>query len=93
MVQRKTSDKKQICQEASPWCRGRTEQRRDLLRATADRVGTPVVYVNQVGGNDDLVFDGGSVIVDQRGEVVARARAFEEDFVFADLDPAGAGSR
>src|SRR5437899_12829721 len=45
-----------------------------------------VAYVNVVGGQDELVFDGASLIVNERGEVVARGRQFEEDFVVADLN-------
>jgi NAD+ synthase (glutamine-hydrolysing) len=45
-----------------------------------------VAYCNLVGGQDELVFDGGSVIFDQRGELIARSKEFEEDLIFADLD-------
>ncbi len=58
-------------------------------RMVATRAADDIVYlafVNMVGGQDELVFDGGSMIFDERGECVARGRAFEEDFVVADLD-------
>ena len=45
-----------------------------------------LAFVNLVGGQDELVFDGGSLVVDERGEPVARGRQFAEDFVVADLD-------
>ncbi len=45
-----------------------------------------VAYCNLVGGQDELVFDGGSMIFDQRGNLIARGKQFEEDLVLADLD-------
>src|SRR5260370_12956833 len=45
-----------------------------------------VAYVNQVGGQDELVFDGNSLVVDQGGSIMARGRAFQEDLVLADVD-------
>jgi len=54
------------------------EKRESVLRARVAEVGIPVVYVNHVGGQDELVFDGGSFVMDADGEVVYRARAFEE---------------
>ena len=48
--------------------------------------GCPLVYVNQVGGNDELVFDGNSVAFDAQGNVIAHAKAFEEDLVIVDID-------
>jgi NAD+ synthase (glutamine-hydrolysing) len=70
----------------SPFHAGKAHVRERMVatRATDDLVC--VAYVNMVGGQDELVFDGGSMIFDPRGECVARARAFEEDFVAADLD-------
>ena len=62
------------------------EVRRRLLSEHARRLGLPVLYVNQVGGNDELVFDGGSMVMDARGELVAAARQFEEDLLVVDLD-------
>ena len=54
------------------------EKRESVVRARVAEVGIPVVYVNHVGGQDELVFDGGSFIMNADGEVVYRARAFEE---------------
>ena len=81
-----------ICINASPFHMGKREMRRGIYRAVARRYGKPVVYVNQVGGNDQLVFDGSSFAMNGAGEVIASARSFEEDLVIADLD-AGTGDR
>lgn len=56
---------------ASPFGLGKAEQRRQLARAAARRLGCPVVYVNQVGGNDELVFDGASFVVASNGALAA----------------------
>ncbi len=66
---------------ASPYRAGVERNRERLFAAQALEHATPLVYVNQVGGNDDLVFDGGSMVIDAGGRVVARARAFAEDFL------------
>lgn len=69
---------------SSPFSTEKPELRYRMLRAIAIEHQLPVVYVNQVGGNDQLVFDGSSMALDARGERVAQARAFEEDLVFFD---------
>jgi NAD+ synthase (glutamine-hydrolysing) len=71
---------------ASPWWRDKRRLRREMLAAIAVRHGVPVAMVNQVGGNDSLVFDGSSVVVGPDGQVIAQARSFEEDLIFTDLD-------
>ncbi|MGD1001638.1 MAG: NAD+ synthase [Candidatus Brocadiia bacterium] len=71
---------------ASPFTLGKQEVRRKLLADQARRLKLPIVYVNQVGGNDELVFDGGSMVVNARGELVALAKQFEEDLLVVDLD-------
>jgi NAD+ synthetase len=58
--------------------------RREIFQTTARRFGMPVVYVNQVGGNDQLVFDGASFAMDRDGNVVAAAKSFSEDLVIFD---------
>ena len=73
-----------ICINASPYNMGKREMRRGIYRASARRYKRPVVYVNQVGGNDQLVFDGSSFAMNGAGEVIASARSFEEDLVIAD---------
>jgi NAD+ synthetase len=70
---------------ASPWTLGKARLRFEMLRARAVRESVPVAYCNQVGGNDDLVFDGNSFAVDAEGRMLARAKAFEEDVVCFDL--------
>ncbi|MBN1344618.1 MAG: NAD+ synthase [Phycisphaerae bacterium] len=78
---------------ASPFTMDKHETRRRLLSAHARKTGCPVVFVNQVGGNDELVFDGASMVVDGRGEVIAQAKAFEEDLLVVDLDSPGESRR
>ena len=69
---------------ASPYSMGKREFRHRMLEALATRYRVPVVLVNQVGGNDSLVFDGSSAVVDADGVTRVRARAFEEDLVLYD---------
>ena len=69
---------------ASPYYRGKRELRHRMLAAIARRHQRPVVMVNQVGGNDSLVFDGASFALGPDGEVIAQARSFAEDLVFVD---------
>jgi NAD+ synthase (glutamine-hydrolysing) len=69
---------------ASPFWHGKMHLRRQMLAAIARRDGIPVVLCNQVGGNDSLVFDGSSLAINARGEVVAQARSFAEDLVIVD---------
>jgi NAD+ synthase (glutamine-hydrolysing) len=70
----------------SPYHAGKGHVRERLVATRAADNLVCLAYVNLVGGQDELVFDGGSLLVDQHGEVVARGRAFEEDLVVADLD-------
>ena len=81
-----------ICINASPYNMGKREIRRSIYRAAARRYKRPVVYVNQVGGNDQLVFDGSSFAMNGEGDAIATARSFEEDLVLVDSD-AGTGDR
>jgi NAD+ synthase (glutamine-hydrolysing) len=69
---------------ASPWNIGKRHEREDIFRATAKRFGLPLVYVHMVGGNDQLIFDGTSFAMSAQGEVVARAKSFEEDLILFD---------
>ena len=71
---------------ASPFYVGKGKLRRDMLAALASRHRVPVVMVNQVGGNDSLVFDGSSLVVAPDGRVVAQAKSFEEDLIFFDTE-------
>jgi len=70
---------------ASPFELGKAAQRRDLVRRYAAQSGRYFVYANQVGGNDELVFDGHSIVVDPDGRVVLRARDFAEDLLVYDV--------
>ena len=69
---------------ASPFWIGKRELRRDMLASIARQHKVPVVMVNQVGGNDSLVFDGSSLALNREGEVIAQGRSFEEDLVTFD---------
>jgi NAD+ synthase (glutamine-hydrolysing) len=69
---------------ASPFWIGKRELRRDMLASIARRNKVPVVMVNQVGGNDSLVFDGSSIVLNAEGKVIALGRSFEEDLIFFD---------
>jgi len=75
---------------ASPWWLGKEKLRIELAKAKALEHKLPVLMVNQVGGNDELVFDGSSVCVNEKGEVIARAKSFDEDLMMVDLQH-GAG--
>lgn len=74
---------------ASPYSVGRPELRRDLARRTAMRTGRPLVLVNLVGGNDDILFDGSSCAFDAQGRELGRCASFEEDMVIVDIDAEG----
>jgi NAD+ synthase (glutamine-hydrolysing) len=75
---------------SSPYTLGKRGLRHDMLRAIARKHHLPVVYVNQVGGNDSLIFDGSSVAFMPDGRIAALAKSFEEDLVFFDTS-AGTG--
>ena len=69
---------------ASPFWIGKREFRRDMLASIARQHKVPVALVNQVGGNDSLVFDGSSLVLNREGNVIAQARSFEEDLIYFD---------
>ncbi len=69
---------------ASPFWMGKRDLRRDMLASIARNRNVPVAMVNQVGGNDSLVFDGSSVVFAPDGRVIAQGKSFEEDLVFFD---------
>jgi NAD+ synthase/NAD+ synthase (glutamine-hydrolysing) len=71
---------------ASPFYVGKPELRCKMLTAIAKKYKVPVALCNQVGGNDSIIFDGASVVISPRGEVLAQGRPFEEDLVFCDTD-------
>jgi NAD+ synthetase len=69
---------------SSPFWHGKRAVRREMLAAIARRDGIPVLMCNQVGGNDSLIFDGSSLALDARGELIAQAASFEEDLLVVD---------
>ena len=69
---------------ASPFWMGKRELRREMLAAIAKARKVPVAMVNQVGGNDSLIFDGSSLVIAPDGKVIAQGKSFEEDLVFFD---------
>jgi len=71
---------------ASPYHAGKGLSRERMLATRASDSVAIVVYNNLVGGQDELVFDGNSLIINEKGEVIARGKQFEEDFLVADLD-------
>lgn len=71
---------------ASPFHAGKIREREELLRKRSVAVNTPIVYVNLVGGQDELVFDGGSLAFDCAGNRILRAESFEEELAVLDLD-------
>lgn len=76
---------------ASPYCRGRENDREDMARQAAAAAGAPMLYTNIVGGQDELVFDGGGMAVDAAGRVVARTELFREGMLLVDLVPGAGG--
>jgi NAD+ synthase (glutamine-hydrolysing) len=70
----------------SPYYAGRLRERETMLATRAADASVPIVYVNLVGGQDELVFDGGSMVFDETGELVARARQFTEELLVVDLE-------
>jgi len=77
---------------ASPYHTGKVEIRRRVFAAVNAKCGTPAFYVNLVGGQDELIFDGGSMVVSGGGAVLAMAERFQEDLLLYDVEPA-AGKR
>jgi len=71
---------------ASPFWAKKRELRRDMLATIARNDHVPVAFVNQVGGNDSLVFDGSSMVFDREGNVIAQGKSFEEDLIIFDSD-------
>lgn len=72
----------------SPYNIGKSTWRDEMIATRAADNGVIVAYLNMVGGQDELVFDGGSMVFDERGRLIARAKQFEEDMLIVDLDTA-----
>jgi len=82
-----------VCVNGSPYERNKDDERAELVAKRAAEAGAPIAYVNMVGGQDELVFDGDSLVIDARGDLLARAPQFVEHLLVLDLDlPAGAGT-
>ncbi len=71
---------------ASPYRVGKQKLREAMLSHSVQRYQIPIIYVNQVGGNDDLIFDGNSVAFNRRGEVIGRAQGFDSDLAIIEFD-------
>jgi NAD+ synthase (glutamine-hydrolysing) len=70
---------------SSPFHTGKSDQRRAIATSLAGKAAKPLAYCNLVGGQDELVFDGGSFVCDGKGDITASAKEFEEDILFVDL--------
>ncbi|MCD6378060.1 MAG: NAD+ synthase [Planctomycetes bacterium] len=75
-----------INMSASPFQIGKSSLREEMIRRQVERTGLPIVYVNQVGGNDELIFDGGSMVILADGTLLGRCKSFQEDFLVVDTD-------
>lgn len=73
---------------ASPWHLGKNRTRCEMLSRLAAKTNCPVVYCNLVGGNDELIFDGNSLVFNAAGELLAEGKTFAEDFIVVDLESA-----
>ncbi|MGD8698319.1 MAG: NAD+ synthase [Gemmatimonadales bacterium] len=82
-----------INMSASPYSRGKGVQRERMLATRCEDYRCYLVFCNTVGGQDELVFDGHSLVIDPRGEILARGRQFEEDHLVVDLDLRGVARR
>ena len=71
---------------ASPYDQNKTDLRKELVVNQAKKLGVPIIYLNMVGGQDELVFDGGSFVVDGKGEILYQAQQFEEELFYIDLN-------
>src|ERR1051325_3708941 len=71
---------------ASPFNKGKMGQRCAMVSHRANAAGLPIVFVNLVGGNDGIIFDGASIVADCKGEIILQAPPFEEFFATVDLD-------
>ncbi len=83
-----------VVPNASPYERGKDDVRLDLVVRRAREAGAALAYCNMIGGQDELVFDGDSILVSASGDLLARGPQFEEALIVADLDlPAGGRRR
>ncbi len=78
-----------LCPNGSPYWRDKHHVRRELVRARIKETGLPLIYLNQVGGQDELVFDGASFGMDANGELVLEGESFKSDFIVSDWEKSG----
>jgi NAD+ synthetase len=74
---------------ASPWHLGKNQTRHAMLASLVTKAQCPLVYCNLVGGNDELIFDGGSMALNASGQLIARAALFKEDWIIVDTASGG----
>lgn len=82
-----------LCVNGSPYQRNKDDERGELVARRAAEAGAPMAYVNLVGGQDELVFDGDSLVLTESGQLLARAPQFVEHLLTVDLDLPGGGKR
>ena len=70
---------------ASPFTIGKQDERLKMLTSHAKKYNVPIIFVNQIGGNDDLVFDGNSLVINKKGVIVDKASSFEEDLLMVEF--------
>ena len=75
-----------INMSSSPFVNGKHSFRRKLFGSQCQKYGLPLFYVNQVGGNDELIFDGASCVFDKNGQLILQAKSFEEDVLIIDTE-------
>jgi NAD+ synthase (glutamine-hydrolysing) len=74
---------------ASPFSYNQESWRKDILMMKAKKYGLPVLYINQTGAQTELIFDGGSVFIDKKGDIIREMKYFEEDFIIVDTQNPG----
>jgi NAD+ synthase (glutamine-hydrolysing) len=72
---------------ASPYNVGKQKLREAMLNNAVNHYQIPIIYANQVGSNDDLIFDGNSVAFNRKGEIICRAKSFQEDLIICEYNP------
>lgn len=75
-----------VVPNGSPYERNKDDVRLALVQKRAHQIQAPLVYVNMTGGQDDLIFDGDSLVVDKKGDVIARAPQFDDELLVVDID-------
>ena len=82
-----------VVPNGSPFERNKDDVRLGLVQKRAKEIGAPVAYVNMTGGQDDLVFDGDSIVVGKDGQVLARTAQFDDQLIVIDIDCAEGSSK